>query len=47
MMALVDRVLALVIVIQRAALHIHFAKAAIVAEVVEIAAPTGIQVASA
>jgi hypothetical protein len=46
-MAVVDTVLALVLVIQRAAMHIQLAKAAIVAAVVEIAAPIGTQVAAA
>jgi hypothetical protein len=46
-MAVVDTVLALVLVIQRAALHIQLAKAAIVTAVVEIAALTGTQVAAA
>jgi hypothetical protein len=46
-MAVVDTVLALILVIQRAALHIQLAKAAMVAAVVEIAAPTVTQVAAA
>jgi hypothetical protein len=39
-MAVVDTVLALVLVIQGAALHIQLAKAAMVTAVVELAAPT-------
>jgi hypothetical protein len=39
-MAVVDTILALVLVIQGAALHIQLAMAAMVAAVVEIAAPT-------
>jgi hypothetical protein len=46
-MALVDIVLALILVIQEAALHIQLAKAAMVSTVVEIAAPTVTQVAAA
>jgi hypothetical protein len=46
-MAVVDTILALVLVIQGAALHIQLAKAAMVAVVVEIAAPTMTQVAAA
>jgi hypothetical protein len=46
-MAVVDTVLALVLVIQGAALHIQLAKAAMVATVVEIAAPTVTRVAAA
>jgi hypothetical protein len=46
-MAVVDTVLVLVLVIQGAVLHIQLAKAAIVAAVVAIAAPTGTQVAAA
>jgi hypothetical protein len=46
-MAVVDTVRALVLAIQGAALHIQLAKVAIVAAVVEIAAPTGTQVAAA
>jgi hypothetical protein len=45
-MAVVGTILALVLVIQGAALHIQLAKAAIVAAVVEIAAPTGTRVAA-
>jgi hypothetical protein len=43
----VNTVLALVLFIQGAALHIHLAKAAMVAAVVKIAAPTVTQVAAA
>ncbi len=46
-MAVVDTVLALDLVIQGAALHIWLAKAAMVAAVVEIAAPTVTQMAAA
>ncbi len=46
-MAVVDTVLALVLVLQGAALHIQLAKAATVAAVVEIAAPTVTQMAAA
>jgi hypothetical protein len=46
-MAVVDTILALVLVIQGAALHIQLAKASIVAAVVEIAAPTVTRVAAA
>jgi hypothetical protein len=46
-MAVVDIVLALVLVIQGAALHIELANAAMVAAVVEIAAPTMTGVAAA
>jgi hypothetical protein len=46
-MTVVDTVVALVLVIQGAALHIQLAKAAIVAAVVEIAAPTGTCVTAA
>jgi hypothetical protein len=45
--AVVDTILALILVIQRAELHIQFAKAAMVAAVVEIAAPTVTQSAAA
>jgi hypothetical protein len=45
--AVVDTVLALVLVIQGAALHIQLAKAAMVAAVVEVAAPTMTQVVAA
>jgi hypothetical protein len=46
-MAVMDIFLALVLVIQGAALHIQLAKAAMVAAVVEIAAPIVTQVAAA
>ncbi len=46
-MAVMDTVLALVLIIQGAALHIQLAKAVMVAAVVEIAAPTVTQVAAA
>jgi hypothetical protein len=46
-MAVVDSVLALVLVIKGAALHIQLAKAAMVAAEVEIAALTVTQVAAA
>jgi hypothetical protein len=46
-MAVVDTVLALVLVIRGAALRIQLAKAAMVAAVVEIAAPTVTRVAVA
>jgi hypothetical protein len=46
-LAVVDTVLALVLVIQGAALHIQLAKAAMVAAVVEITAPAVTHVAAA
>ncbi len=46
-LAVVDTVLALVLVIQGAALHIQSARATMVAAVVEIAAPPVTQVAAA
>jgi hypothetical protein len=46
-MAVADTVLALVLFIQGAALHIQLAKAAMVAVVLDIAAPTVTQVAAA
>jgi hypothetical protein len=45
--AVVDTILALVLVIQGAALHIQLAKAAMVAAVVEIGAPSMTRVAAA
>jgi hypothetical protein len=46
-MVVVDTVRALILVIQGAALHLQLAKAAMVAAVVEIAAPTVTLVAAA
>jgi hypothetical protein len=46
-MAVMETILALILVIQGAALHIQLAKAAMVTAVVEITAPTMTQVAAA